>query len=118
MPICVNGWGWLGHHVLEGSGLSRDNRLSAIQLDQVLSLLEPHKDLLKHFKTQSANARVFAKTGTLDGVQSYAGFIDFPDRSYRFVFLLNRTVAYGFRDKLLEDLVRGLHSSTAIAPAQ
>lgn len=108
-------FGWQGHQLLEGSGLSRSNRVSAAQLEQILSHLEPNKDLFRKVDSKSGGAVVFAKTGTLDGVRSYAGFIELAEQSYRFVFLLNRKVAYGYRDALLEDLIRGLQSRATVA---
>ncbi len=106
---------WQGHYIAEGSGLSRSNRLSAEQIDDLLAALEPQKDLLKKIKLTSTSASVYAKTGTLSGVRSYAGFIEIPSKSsvgphrrYRFVFNFNRTVPYGYRDRILEQLVSDL----------
>ncbi len=106
---------WKGHKVDEGSGLSKKNRMSARQIDQLLVALEPHKHLLKKIKVNSKSALVYAKTGTLNGVRSYAGFISFPaesannpSRNYRFIFNFNRAVAYRYRDQVLEQLLDDL----------
>ena len=94
---------WQGHRLVEGSGLSRLNRLSAQQIDDLLLKLEPYKTLFK--KTPNTKAEVRAKTGTLNGVRSFAGYIDFEQTSYRFVFVFNRQVPWRYREQLLATLV-------------
>lgn len=96
-----------GHNIVEGSGLSRDNRLSAKHLSDLLVALEPNKTLFKKIKNKS-NAQVYAKTGTLDGVRSYAGYIQLSSKKYHFVFNFNRQVAYRYRDQMLERLLQDL----------
>jgi len=111
-------FGWKDHSIDEGSGLSRKNRLSAKQIDELLLALQANKSLLKKIKTKSKSAIVYAKTGTLKGVRSYAGYIELPPKSsteatarrYRFVFNFNRAVAYRYRDQALEQLLRYLES--------
>lgn len=95
-----------GHVLREGSGLSRQNRLSAIQIDSLLKSLQPHKSLFKRIAND--RAVIHAKTGTLDGVRSYAGYIDFADVGYRFVFVFNRSVPWRYREQLLDKLVKQL----------
>ncbi|MBL4671308.1 MAG: hypothetical protein JKX81_03530 [Arenicella sp.] len=63
----------------------------------------------------SKTVSVYAKTGTLNGVRSYAGYIELQPtplqqsvRKYRFVFNFNRTVGYGYRDQVLEKLIADL----------
>jgi len=105
---------WQKHSLIEGSGLSRANRLSATQVDDLLVVLEPNKKLFKKIKVREPNIDVYAKTGTLNGVRSYAGYIDLnaddPDKrkSYRFVFNFNRSVPYRYRDTVLEQLISDL----------
>ena len=103
---------WRQAALFDGSGLSRTNRLTAQQLDQVLARLQANKALLSRVPSSVEQAQIYAKTGTLDGVRSYAGFIDLPSQSYRFVFVFNRQVAYGYRDKLLRELVFQLASKS------
>ena len=99
---------WSSHVVREGSGLSRTNRLSALQINDLLKELEPNKSLFKKIKHNTAE--VYAKTGTLDGVRSYAGYINFANRSggFRFVFMFNRKVPWRYREKLLDHLIEEL----------
>ncbi|MFT4635813.1 MAG: D-alanyl-D-alanine carboxypeptidase/D-alanyl-D-alanine-endopeptidase (penicillin-binding protein 4) [Arenicella sp.] len=108
-------FGWRNHSINDGSGLSRDNRLSADQINDLLKALEPNKDLFKQIKVNSKSALVFAKTGTLNGVRSYAGYIELPAtlpsmpiKKFRFVLNFNRTVAYRHRDQVLEQLITDL----------
>ena len=98
---------WQGHAIVEGAGLSRLNRLSAKQIDQILVALSPHKTLLKSIKNK-AGAVVYAKTGTLNDVRSYAGYIELAGENVRFVFNFNRKVPYRYRDQILERLLRDL----------
>ncbi|MFT6409133.1 MAG: D-alanyl-D-alanine carboxypeptidase/D-alanyl-D-alanine-endopeptidase (penicillin-binding protein 4) [Arenicella sp.] len=108
-------FGWRHHSINEGSGLSRENRLSAEQISDLLKALEPNKALFKKIKVNSKSTSVYAKTGTLTGVRSYAGYIELAPKSpgarvrnYRFVFNFNRTVAYRHRDQVLEQLITDL----------
>lgn len=70
--------------LVEGSGISRQNRISAAQMDRVLKAFEPFHALLP-----SENG-VYYKTGTLSGIRNRAGYLDPGDGGlYRFVILLN-----------------------------
>jgi D-alanyl-D-alanine carboxypeptidase/D-alanyl-D-alanine-endopeptidase (penicillin-binding protein 4) len=100
-------YSWQGHAIVEGAGLSRKNALSANQIDQLLQSLSPHKTLLKSIKNKRG-AQVYAKTGTLNGVRSYAGYITLAGQEVRFVFNFNRNVPYRYRDQILERLLRDL----------
>jgi len=97
---------WSSHRIVEGSGLSRMNRLSARQIDDLLVALKPYKYLFK--ETPNVKAQIRAKTGTLDRVRSFAGYVDFEEKSYRFVFIFNRQVPWRHREQLLEKLVEKL----------
>ncbi|MFQ3247304.1 MAG: D-alanyl-D-alanine carboxypeptidase/D-alanyl-D-alanine-endopeptidase (penicillin-binding protein 4) [Arenicella sp.] len=108
-------FGWRHHSINEGSGLSRKNRLSAEQINDLLKALQPNKVLFKKIKVSSKTVSVYAKTGTLNGVRSYAGYIELPPttsqqsvRKYRFVFNFNRAVGYRYRDQVLEKLIADL----------
>jgi len=70
--------------VVEGSGISRDNRVSAIQMDRVLQEFLPYHYLMRR------EGREFYKTGTLYGVSTRAGYIQRTDDVfYRYVIMLN-----------------------------
>ena len=70
--------------IAEGSGISRQNRLSATQLDQLLARFYPNRQLMRRLGNE------LFKTGTLDGVRTRAGYIeDGKGGSYRFVVMIN-----------------------------
>jgi D-alanyl-D-alanine carboxypeptidase/D-alanyl-D-alanine-endopeptidase (penicillin-binding protein 4) len=71
-------------HVEEGSGLSRKTKVTARRMMEILKVFEPHRDLL------DKDGPVWAKTGTLKGVRSLAGYLQ-PAQGppKRFVILLN-----------------------------
>lgn len=55
--------------VLEGSGISRENRISAYDMAKVLKAFEPYKTILKQ------RGDILYKSGTLRGIQARAGYI-------------------------------------------
>lgn len=89
---------WPGFKIYDGAGLSRSNRISSQQMLDLLNKFKPWKDLLPVHK-----GRVLAKTGTLTGVQTYAGFYLDKDRQWRaFALLLNQPSSHRFRFTLAE----------------
>jgi D-alanyl-D-alanine carboxypeptidase/D-alanyl-D-alanine-endopeptidase (penicillin-binding protein 4) len=80
-----------GGHLVDGSGLSRTNALSAWDFCQLLirQTKSPYYEIFKKSlpvagktgtlrnmcKTGSARSRVFAKSGTMNRVKSYAGYV-------------------------------------------
>lgn len=71
-------------NIVEGSGISRKNRISARSMLKVLNKFEPYYRLLP-----SENGAYF-KTGSLYGIRTRAGYIEAEDgRLFRFVVLLN-----------------------------
>lgn len=111
-PLLRQEFGWSSVTVVEGSGLSRKNRLSARQLTDLLDRLSDHKGLFKQYNSGEPSTLVRAKTGTLNGVHSFAGYINFKGKEYRFVFNFNRVVPYKYRETLLRKLVARLHLLT------
>jgi D-alanyl-D-alanine carboxypeptidase/D-alanyl-D-alanine-endopeptidase (penicillin-binding protein 4) len=70
--------------VVEGSGISRKNRLSAVALDRILEKFRPYGNLMDH------QNGLFYKTGTLKGIKTRIGYIEGPEKAfYRFVILIN-----------------------------
>jgi D-alanyl-D-alanine carboxypeptidase/D-alanyl-D-alanine-endopeptidase (penicillin-binding protein 4) len=67
----------------EGSGISRQNRITAADMMTVLEHFLPYRHLLVE------EGPVRFKTGTLSGIQTRAGYIETPDGLYRFVLLIN-----------------------------
>ena len=121
-----------GLRLVDGSGLSDDNRLTASALARLLasfdgdvlrgpvlrdSLAVPGEDGTLHKRLTdpkqrdaALRARVHAKTGTLKGVHSLVGYVDGREgaRGYAFAVLLNASPADGDPKGLIDDLVREL----------
>ena len=84
----------------EGSGISRENRLSAMQMDQLLVRFYPYRRLMRR------QGNELFKTGTLDGVRTRAGYIeDGNGGSYRFVVMINTP---GKTADPVMEIIRGL----------
>lgn len=70
--------------IQEGSGLSRQNKLSPTAMLTVLEHFKPYAQLLpKHGST-------YLKSGTLTGVYSYAGYLGHGEDLFPFVLMLNQ----------------------------
>jgi len=91
-------------HIDEGSGLSRDNRLTAKQLVAMMQGFAPYKTLMKKY----LGGKAYAKSGTLSGVRNLAGYVTKNQKTYYFVFLFNDPVEWNYRKKLLSELYRQL----------
>ncbi len=112
----------------DGSGLSRDNKLTAKTLT---SLLNKAKDadfyqlykaslpqagrsgsLASMLKGTEAEGRVFAKSGSFKGVRSYAGYIESPEKQYSFAMIINDKGKTGYQmKKALEELMLILYEN-------
>jgi serine-type D-Ala-D-Ala carboxypeptidase/endopeptidase (penicillin-binding protein 4) len=87
----------------EGSGISRENRLSAEQMDRLLVRFYPYRNLMRR------QGNELFKTGTLGGVRTRAGYIaDGKGGSYRFVVMINTP---GKTADPVMEIIRGLASS-------
>ncbi|MDR1040695.1 MAG: D-alanyl-D-alanine carboxypeptidase [Deltaproteobacteria bacterium] len=89
--------------LVEGSGLSRNNRLTARQMAEVLRVMEPARTIIK----SDPGGTVFYKTGTMTDIQTLAGYIERPgrpDEPLSFVILLNGKYQPGTRNKILSAL--------------
>jgi D-alanyl-D-alanine carboxypeptidase/D-alanyl-D-alanine-endopeptidase (penicillin-binding protein 4) len=114
-----------GVRIVDGSGLSRDNRLTARAVARLLrsfdedllrgpilraSLAAPGEDgtLERRLRDPSCRARVRAKTGTLRGVTGLAGYVagSGGSRGHAFAILLNGVPHDGDSRDLVDDLVR------------
>ncbi|MDR2422502.1 MAG: D-alanyl-D-alanine carboxypeptidase [Deltaproteobacteria bacterium] len=86
--------------MVEGSGLSRQNSVTARQMARVLGTLEPVRRLIH----ATDDGSVIYKTGTMSDVQTLAGYLVRPDREAEpltFVILLNGRYKAGTREKIL-----------------
>lgn len=113
------GVGIAGMRILDGSGLSPDNLTTSTQMMQVLDFAFHHDatsyefisslpiagvdGTLKHRMGHIAR-KVRAKTGTISGVVSLAGYALSADKeTIGFVILINGSRGMGWRYKALED---------------
>lgn len=96
----------IGLRLYDGSGLSRYNRISAAHLCDVLSYMT-HSPVSNEFfntlpiagksgtvselcKGAAGEGRVFAKSGTMTGIKSYAGYINtMSGKKFAFAFVVN-----------------------------
>jgi len=70
--------------IVEGSGISRDNKVSAEMLFEALKVFKPYAHLLKY------DDGIYYKTGTLLGISSRAGYIEHTNgKLYPFMVILN-----------------------------
>jgi D-alanyl-D-alanine carboxypeptidase/D-alanyl-D-alanine-endopeptidase (penicillin-binding protein 4) len=89
-------------HLEEGSGISRNNRLTARGLAKVLELFEPHAGLLR------GHHGGMNKTGALEGVRTLAGYADSSGHG-RVRFVISLTSNDGeMRFRLLRAIESGL----------
>jgi D-alanyl-D-alanine carboxypeptidase/D-alanyl-D-alanine-endopeptidase (penicillin-binding protein 4) len=71
-------------HLVEASGISRQNRITAKAMMKILQRYEPYHTLMRR------EGRQFYKTGHLKGVRTRAGFLSGADgKFYRFVVICN-----------------------------
>lgn len=96
-------FGWRDFRIDDGAGLSRANRLNARQLVDVLEAFTPYRDLMPE---QNGNPAVRAKTGTLRGVSTYAGYVRRDGRWQPFALLINEPVEPQLRMRLASALAR------------
>jgi D-alanyl-D-alanine carboxypeptidase/D-alanyl-D-alanine-endopeptidase (penicillin-binding protein 4) len=94
-----NTFAWRGYRIEDGAGLSRNNRLSARQLLDVVKAFTPYRNLLPEHEE-----RVRAKSGTLNGVSCYAGFVQRKGQWEPFSLMINQPVDYDFRVHVATDL--------------
>jgi len=98
--------GWQDFILIEGAGLSRQNKVTAQQMMALLRHFQKHRELLPLEKKY-----FHAKTGTLRGVNTLVGYFDLDDgRTVRFVILINHGVPFNHRYKLAQQLRNNLNA--------
>ena len=92
-------FGWKSFYLEDGAGLSRANRLSPMQLVDVLGRFRAWKHLLPEIEPG-----IYAKSGSLIGVSALAGYVK-KQREWRpFAVIINQKTPYRFRNKLAVEL--------------
>ena len=94
---------WQEFRIEDGAGLSRKNRLAPNQLIDVLEAFKPYIHLLPEVERN-----VFAKSGSLIGVSTLAGYIDHQGRLLPFALMINQKAPYRFRNQLARELESNL----------
>lgn len=99
--------GWKDFEVMEGSGLSRSNSVTPKDMVALLNVFSPHLDLLPREIDV-----LRAKTGTLTGVNSLAGFLPTKNGGVaRFAILVNSPVPFDYKFKLGKMLYDGVNGA-------
>lgn len=96
----INADGSMQARIVEGSGLSRSNALTAEHLIVLLDRFKPHRKLMRSY----LDGNVYAKSGTLNNVHNLVGYLTKNGKNYYFVFLFNEKVPWRYKDTLLKDL--------------
>ncbi len=93
------GFGWKFFYLEDGAGLSRANRLSPMQLVDVLGRFRAWKHLLPEIEPG-----IYAKSGSLIGVSALAGYVKKQHEWRPFAVIINQKTPYRFRNKLAVEL--------------
>ncbi|MEM8843994.1 MAG: D-alanyl-D-alanine carboxypeptidase [Pseudomonadota bacterium] len=91
---------WTNYLLIDGSGLSRNNQLSAQQLIDILENFKNYRSMLPE-QTKG----IWAKSGTLNGVSTYAGYLYKDQAWWSFAVMINQPVEYKFRERLAVQLL-------------
>ncbi len=91
---------WPGFEIYEGAGLSRGNRISASQMIELLHEFQPWRNLL-----YSDIQGIQAKTGTLNGISSYTGYLDKEHETTPFALFIEGKVPFDFRKQVSKELL-------------
>jgi D-alanyl-D-alanine carboxypeptidase/D-alanyl-D-alanine-endopeptidase (penicillin-binding protein 4) len=83
----------------EGSGISRGNKISALDMLTLLRAFEPHRNLM------TRKGSVLYKTGSLSGIRTRVGYIEHKEDRYYFIIFLQ-----GDRDTehVLKQILKGI----------
>ncbi len=94
-----NNFNWDKYTIIEGAGLSRKNKLNAQQLVNVLIAMQAYTDLIPE-----KDNGIIAKTGTLNGIKTYAGYFQQEGELMPFSLLINQPVSWEFRRQATRQL--------------
>ena len=94
---------WKNITFKEGAGLSRSNRISPVQLVELLENFHQWRHLLPEVEPG-----VFAKSGTLKKVSTLAGYIVDNGQWKPFALMMNQSVPYKLRNRIAKELRKTL----------
>lgn len=95
-------FGWEKPQLEDGSGLSRNNQISAEDMMIVLDHFVNYRSLMPKSPTG-----LMGKTGTLNGVSTLAGYFDSKNHGLvKFVLMINSPVEFDHRFKLADELMK------------
>jgi D-alanyl-D-alanine carboxypeptidase/D-alanyl-D-alanine-endopeptidase (penicillin-binding protein 4) len=94
---------WKTFNLQEGAGLSRKNHLKPRQLVDLLHAFKRWKYLLPKKETG-----VYAKSGTLKGVSTLAGYLVSNNEWKPFALMINQNVPYKLRNRIARQLRKTL----------
>ena len=86
---------WQNFNIQDGAGLSRQNRLSPTQLVDLLKQFKQWRNLLPE-----KEKGVYAKSGTLHGVSTLAGYLVKGNEWRPFALMMNQSVSNNLRNKI------------------
>jgi len=92
---------WKNFVIKDGAGLSRDNRLSPVQLVDLLNEFKDWKHLLPEIESG-----VYAKSGTMNEISTLAGYIVNDNNWQPFALMMNQAVPYKFRNRIAVALAK------------
>jgi len=92
---------WRNFAMRDGAGLSRANRLSPQQLVQLLKNFQRWRHLLPEVEPG-----VYAKSGTLNGVSTLAGYLVKNNQWKPFALMMNQSAPYKLRNRIARELRR------------
>jgi len=90
---------WQNFAMRDGAGLSRANRLSPQQLVQLLKNFQRWRHLLPEVESG-----VYAKSGTLNGVSTLAGYLVKNNQWKPFALMMNQSVPHKLRNRIAREL--------------
>lgn len=101
--------GWRNFHIEEGSGLSRKNQVTAHDMTRLLERFNTYSSLLPE------KQGFYAKTGSLRGVNSLAGYFSLTphERPVRFSIIINSDVPHLYKFKVAEQIRDSLQTKSA-----
>lgn len=92
--------GWNDFQLAEGSGLSRKTKVTSVQMMNLLEYFKPYRDFLPIH-----DDFFHAKTGTLNGVNTYAGYFPLSNGNRaKFVIMVNDQVPFNHKFQLAKTL--------------